>query len=186
VAAACLEKVTGKTWEILMQEEVFDPLGIDGRFGWATDTSSGQPLGHIKPSEWGLPDSKEWVILPEELDYAIEIVEPAGDISLSMADYCLFLQENLKALKNRGRLLKQSTFKILHYGREDYAMGWGNPVIEGQHYLSHDGSAGTFYCRNLLCREKEYGIAIFANSGNNHTAKAVHKLGEMIMKIMEK
>jgi D-alanyl-D-alanine carboxypeptidase len=185
VAAVMLEKVTGKPWETLIQEEVFAPLNINGSFGWPVDTSSHQPLGHIRPAEWKLSDQTDWVILPDSMHYSCELLEPAGDVSVPMRDYCLFLQENLKALNGQGTLLKQPTYQFLFYGRKGYAMGWGNPVGRGNHYLSHDGSAGTFYCRNLLCREKQAGLAIFANSGNNDTMNGILKLSDMIMKTIE-
>ena len=185
VAAVMLEKVTNKSWEELMQDEVFTPLNINGKFGWATDISSNQPLGHIKPYEWGLSNSRDWIILPDSLNYDCQLLEPGGDISISMYDYCIFLQENLKALIGKGCLLKQSTYRFLHYGREIYSMGWGNPYEKGHHYLSHDGSAGTFYCRNLLCKEGKYGFAIFANSGNETTMNGILKLSDVIMKIIE-
>lgn len=186
VAASILEKVTEKSWEALIEDEVFTPFNIDGKFGWAIDTSSHQPLGHIRPYEWGLSNSSDWVILPDSLNYTCEPLEPSGDISLSMYDYCLFLQENLKALIGQGSLLKESTYRFLHYGRKNYSMGWANPYERGNHYLSHDGSAGTFYCRNLLCKEKQYGLAIFANSGNDETMNEIHKLSDVIMKTIEK
>lgn len=185
VAAVMLEKLTNKSWEELIQDEVFLPLNITGSFGWAADTSSAQPLGHIKPIEWGLSNSPDWIILPDSLNYEIEILEPGGDISISMYDYCIFLQEHLKALIGKGGLLEQSTYRFLHHGREIYSMGWGNSYERGHHYLSHDGSAGTFYCRTLLCKEDKYGFAIFANSGNNKTMNGILKLSEVVMKTIE-
>jgi CubicO group peptidase (beta-lactamase class C family) len=185
VAAAMLEKVARKSWEELIQEEVFAPININGAFGWATDTSSHQPLGHIRPYEWGLSNAKDWVILPDSLNYTCQLLEPGGDISMSMYDYCIFLQENLKALLGKSSLLEQSTYRFLYYGRKNYSMGWGNPYERGHHYLSHDGSAGTFYCRNLLCKEKQYGLAIFANSGNDDTLSGILKLSDVIMKTIE-
>jgi CubicO group peptidase (beta-lactamase class C family) len=185
VAAAILEKLTNKSWEELIQAEVFSALKITGRFGWATDTSSNQPLGHIQPVAWNLSNSPDWIILPDSLHYDCQLLEPGGDISMAMYDYCIFLQENLRALIGHGSLLKQSTYQILHYGSEGYSMGWGNPYERGHHYLSHDGSAGTFYCRNLLCKEEKYGFAIFANSGNETTMNGILKLSDVIMRIIE-
>lgn len=185
IAAVMLEKLTNKSWEELIQKEVFSVFNISGRFGWSSDTSSNQPLGHIRPFEWNLSDSQEWHILPDNLNYEIQIFEPGGDISISMSDYCIFLQEHLKALSGQGSFLKQSTYQVLHFGRENYAMGWANPYERGHHYLSHDGSAGTFYCRTLLCKEMNYGLAIFANSGNDNTMNGIHKLSDVIMKTIE-
>jgi CubicO group peptidase (beta-lactamase class C family) len=185
VATFMLEKLTDNTWERLIEEEVLAPFNITSNFGWASDTSSNQPLGHIKPFEWDISESHDWIILPNNLDYEIEIFEPAGDISMSMPDYCIFLQEHLLALNGKGRLLKKSTYDFIFFDREEYSMGWGNPFTRGHQYLSHDGSAGTFYCRNLLCKELNYGLAIFANSGNDHTMNAILKLSDIIMKTIE-
>ncbi len=52
------------------------------------------------------------------------IFEPAGDYSLSLADYAKSLQFHLAGLTGRDGLLMASSIQRLHAGSDEYAMGW--------------------------------------------------------------
>ena len=180
VAATMLEKVSGKSWETLVEEEFFDVFGISGSLGHPDLSDTHQPHGHIIPIQWGIGDSNELNPIPDSLDYNLRFIQPAGDISLSVYDYSVFLREILKALLNEGSKLKQETYDYMFFEYDDYSMAWGkfkNNIIQ---YLSHDGSDGTFYCRVLISREKEYGLVILANAGTDDTVKGIYAISNYI------
>ncbi|MBN1387412.1 MAG: beta-lactamase family protein [Bacteroidales bacterium] len=180
IAATMLEKVSEKTWEILVEEEFFDVFGISGYLGHPVLSDVKQPHGHITPARWGIGDSNDLTPLPDSLKYNLRFMEPAGDISLSLSDYSIFLQEILKALLYNGSKLKQETYDYMFFEYDDYSMGWGNPRQNNIQYLSHDGSDGTFYCRVLISREKEYGLVIMSNAGNDDTVKGIYAISNHI------
>ena len=180
VAATMLEQVSGKTWEILVEEEFFDVFSISGFLGHPDINDINQPHGHIEPVRWGIGDSNELTPIPDSLYYNLRFIQPAGDISLSVNDHAVFLMEILKALRNNGSKLKQETYDYMFFEYDDYSMGWGkfkNNIIQ---YLSHDGSDGTFYCRVLISREKKYGVVVMSNAGNENTVRGINAISSHI------
>lgn len=85
VAAAMLERLTGKTWEDLMREQVFTPLGMaSAGFGPpALLDSENEPWGHT------LSTDNEWV--PTQDDWHV-VLQPTAGVHASMEDLGKFLQ----------------------------------------------------------------------------------------------
>lgn len=48
-------------------------------------------------------------------------------------------------------------------------MGWGNDIVNGNHYYSHSGSAGNYYTNAIIIKESGIVISIMANAGNGET-----------------
>ncbi len=180
IAATMLEKVSGKTWEALVEEEFFSVFAISGNLGHPNLSDVNQPHGHIIPAQWGIGDSYDLTPLPDSLNYNLRFIQPAGDISLSINDYTVFLMEILKALKNNGSKLEQETYDYMFFEYDDYSMGWVNFKNNIIQYLSHDGSDGTFYCRVLISREKKYGVVVMSNAGNENTVKGINAISNHI------
>jgi len=180
LAATMLEKVSDKTWETLVEEEFFSVFSISGFLGHPNASDANQPQGHIIPAKWGIGDSNEITPIPDSLNYNLRFLQPAGDISLSVYDYSVFLREILQALLNKGSKLKQETYDYMFFEYNDYSMGWGNPIQNKIQYLSHDGSDGTFYCRVLISREKGYGLVIMSNAGTEDTIKGIYAISNHI------
>ncbi len=171
VAATMLEKASNESWENLVVEEFFNLFKISGSFGHPHLTKKDQPIGHINPTDFGIKGNSNPIPLPDSLNYNARFLEPSGDISLSVCDYSIYLQEILKALLKKGSKINQENYDYIFFGYDDYSMGWGNPKENKIQYLSHDGSDMTFYCRVLICKEKKYGLVILANSGNESTVE---------------
>ena len=180
VAASMMEKASQRSWENLVQQEFADLFEIDILFGHPHLTQEQQPRGHIIPKEWEVGNSEVLTPLPDSLGYTIFLSEPAGDVSASISAYAKYLQEILLGLNGQGRFLKPATYQHLFFAREDYALGWGNPKINGLQILNHDGSDGTFYCNTNLIKEANYGLAILANSGTEKTINAVYAIHDWI------
>jgi D-alanyl-D-alanine carboxypeptidase len=98
VAATMLEKASNETWENLVVEEFFNLFKISGSFGHPHLTQKDQPIGHINPTDFGINGNPNPIPLPDSLNYNARFLEPSGDISLSVCDYSIYLQEILKAL----------------------------------------------------------------------------------------
>jgi len=79
IAASMAEGATQKSWESMMKELLFEPLGIVAQFGWPAKSMGGQPCGHAEV------DRKLCVIPIDDKEYLIpEWLAPAGDISMSV------------------------------------------------------------------------------------------------------
>jgi CubicO group peptidase (beta-lactamase class C family) len=178
VAAAMVEAVTGEPWEAAVRTEVFDPLGIDGRVGWPVLHDAAAPLGH-RLRDGGLEPHD-----PATDPYALPpAFGPAGDVSLSIGDYGVFLADQLAGLRGKGRLGSREMYRTLHApdppDAEDdvrYALGWG--VREGPNgpISQHTGSAETFYAVVVLETERDRGMAVVVNAYGDDIVRATNAL----------
>lgn len=181
IAAAMLEKVSGKSWEQLVTDELFGPLGIDGSFGWPAYEDPDQPWGHYFET-----DSQRVFPHDPHDEYQLpDIASAAGDVSISILDYAKFLQVNLIGLNDGDTVLTAATYEFLHPcidSMMQYGVGWGLREHEGYKVSRHNGSAGTFYCTALVFREKDLALGIMMNG---ITPEAERGLAGLRVKVLE-
>jgi CubicO group peptidase (beta-lactamase class C family) len=180
IAAAMLQKVSGKSWEQLVEDELFETLGIAGTFGWPGYADENQPWGHYyeTDSERVFPHD------PRDEYQLSKICNAAGDISLSIRDYAKFLQINLIGLHGKDTILTAATYQFLHPcidSAMQYAIGWGLREHEGYKVSRHNGSAGTFYCTALVFRDIDLALGVMMNGVTPEAEKAIALLRERIL-----
>ena len=179
VAASMLEEVAETSWEALMLEELFKPLGINGQFQWPAKQNNRQPWGHwIQDGQLVPHDPNDDYQLPE-------IIRPAGDISMSVLDYAKWLETLLKGIGGEDTIITSSTCRFLLYGNMEfssYSIGWGSLKSEGLTISAHDGSAGTFYCHALVAKELDLAIALLANAATQRVSEGLRSLSQTILK----
>jgi CubicO group peptidase (beta-lactamase class C family) len=132
LAGAVLEHLTGRAWEDLMRERLFQPLGIStggfGRPGTAGKTD--QPWGHSafvgKPIDPGSPAAQ----FP--LHYG-----PAGLAHMTVTDWAKFIALHLRGDPANPHcqpaLLKRDTFAELHALAPPYSKAW---LVRGATWLA--------------------------------------------------
>ncbi len=142
IAGAIAEAHTGKTWEDLIREQVFVPLGIRNA-GFGAPGASGkfdEPCGHQDVAGKLVP------LDPANADADNPpALGPAGTINIALKDWALFAQDQLDGAHGRGKLLKPETYRKLQTPvTGNYALGWGAklgpdgvPLL-----LTHSGSNG--------------------------------------------
>ena len=178
IEGAIAEAHTGKTWEELIQEQIFTPLGIKNA-GFGPPGSAGkvdQPWGHKEEAGKLVPlDSAS-----AEADNP-PALGPAGTINIALKDWLLFAQDQLDGEHGRGKLLKPETYRKLHTPvTENYALGWGallGPDGVPQ-LLTHTGSNG-FWIADIRIMPKHNMIFLFVtNAGNDAANEAVKDIGK--------
>jgi CubicO group peptidase (beta-lactamase class C family) len=144
LAGAVLEHLTGRAWEDLMRERLFQPLGIStGGFGPpGTAGKTDQAWGHSsvlgKPLDPGSPAAE----LP--LFYA-----PAGLVHITITDWAKFIGLHLRGdpanPHRQAALLKLDTFAELHaVAPATTSKGW---VMRGTTFLcTGDAAPAVTYC----------------------------------------
>jgi CubicO group peptidase (beta-lactamase class C family) len=159
IAGHMAEKVTGKSWEDLMRERIFKPLGMaSAGFGApGTRGKNDQPRGHKadgSPVEVG-PGADNPVA-----------IGPAGIVHCSVGDWAKFVAANLPGGKTK--LVKAETLEKLHApaaGTPRYAMGW--IVTErpwgGGTVLTHSGSNTMWYAVVWLAPRKDFAVLVACN-----------------------
>ena len=160
IAGIMAEKVTGKSWEDLMREKIFRPLGMStAGFGApGTRAKNDQPRGHKadgSPVEPG-PAADNPVA-----------IGPAGIVHCSIGDWAKFAGANLPSAKTK--LVKPETLAKLHTpaaGEPKYAMGW--IVVDGQPWaggpaLTHTGSNTMWLAVAWIAPEKDFAVLVACN-----------------------
>ncbi|WP_440222926.1 serine hydrolase domain-containing protein [Dokdonella sp. MW10] len=162
VAGMMLERVGGKPFDQLMQEELFRPLDMTPRFGSQTPPGVGQPWGH-RVREGGLaPYDDPDPVIPAFL-------QAAGDVSLTLADYGRYLREHLCGLRGQPtRVLDAATVQALHapQGEDGAGMGWGRYELGGATASVHTGGTGTFSAFVAVQPGTDRAIATVTNAGD--------------------
>jgi D-alanyl-D-alanine carboxypeptidase len=165
VAAAIAERVTGTTWEQLMQQRVFGPLKIRAAYGWPLLSGDGEPWGHrIKNGVVTPHDPSDHYRVPT-------VLAPAGDVSMSILDYSVFARLHLAGLENiDGSVLSAADIQRLHQPVLAYSSGWHEELIDGVPTSWHRGTCDTFDTFVLLQPSRDIGVIIFTNADGDNIA----------------
>lgn len=159
LAGVIAERATGRSYEQLMQQEVFRPLGIkSARFTQSPEAGelSGHVDGRIATASEGNP----------------EMIVPAGGVRMSLADWAKFAIDQMNGESGHGKLLKAESYRLLHkpQGETVFALGWGvAPAIAGRMgpAFTHSGSDGNWYAFICLFPNGKNGVLVVANAGGS-------------------
>ena len=168
LAGLMAETRTGVSWESLMRDELFTPLGMAGcGFGApGAPDSNDQPLGHV------FRDGR-WIAQHRDNPPALG---PAGTVHASLADWARFVSLHLRGAQHPSRLLTAGTFARMHTPPPggDYAHGW--QVVErpwaGGRALTHNGTNGLWFSTVWIAPERDFAVLVAANAGGDSAARA--------------
>jgi CubicO group peptidase (beta-lactamase class C family) len=165
IAAAMAEAATGKTWDDLLKQEVFEPLELTAAgFGPPKSPSKtlDQPRGHRTLLGWKTSAD-------DQTDNTL-IMGPAGAVHMTLGDLCKYAAEHLRGELGTGKLLTAETFKRLHTPELDqYACGW---VVKEPGYeipyttYWHNGSNTMWYALVVFIPGKNMVVAVTSNDGD--------------------
>lgn len=125
IAAAAIERISGKSWEVLMQERLFRPLGM-------TSCGFGAAGGNIDPPDqpWG-HQVHEGQITPIEPGFGADnppTMGPAGRVHCSTADWNKFLKLHVRGFRGEPTaILQTKSFERLQtplHGQDYTPGGW--------------------------------------------------------------
>lgn len=170
IAGAAAERLTGRSYQQLVQDLVFTPLGVRAAVGNPSRSTTPQPSGHVRA-----PSGVIVEILPASLLYTTPpAIEPAGDLSLSPGDYGRFLQLHLRGLAGHAGALTAGTIQQLH--QRGGAMGWSlMPRDDGESH-EHTGSYGAFTAFVTLQPTRNVAVAAFTNIGGGDEREVLRQL----------
>lgn len=168
VAAAMAERLTDRSWETLMRERVFAPLGMAGA-GFGNPGEAGgldEPWGHRRNP------SGEWE--PNQEDN-VAALGPAGVVHLTLEDWATFAGLWLSDGRRIGLApdaLNELIAPVARISRgEAYAGGW--IVTErrwgGGRVLTHAGSNTSWYAVIWIAPKLGRAYVAVANSADGRT-----------------
>ena len=182
IAGHIAERAAGSSWETLMVETVFEPIGMTtAAIGWpATAEHPDRPRGHF---------NEAGELRAQGIDeYPLgSFLEPAGDVHCSAKDLANYGRVHLDGLSGRDGVVSPRTIRRLHTPLDDteprYAGGWvimASPAGDVLHW--HNGSAGTFYGSLSILPERDLVIAVLANSVSPSGEPIIEKMNAAIFK----
>lgn len=163
VAGAMLEKVTGSSWETLIQVYLFDPLSMTQAGFGAPDTKGtlAQPVGHYEElGTWHPVDPSV-----ENISDNPPVLGPAGTVHVSLDDMAAYLALHLKGLRGEtvdGFLTGQEFAKLYTpFPNSTYALGW---VVVTDNVIVHDGSNTFWLAVVIVNAEKNTAFFVVTNA----------------------
>jgi len=170
IAGAITEKITGKTWEQAMRDEVFGPLGMTsaGFGGTGTPGQVDQPWGHHMD---GQPVAGNGPAMDNP-----PVLSPAGRVHCTIQDWAKFVADQLRGDRGEQALLQPASYQKFHtppFGGE-YALGW--LVVErdwaGGTALNHGGD-NTMNCANVwVAPRRDFAVLVCVNQSGDIAFRA--------------
>jgi CubicO group peptidase (beta-lactamase class C family) len=189
VAGLVIEKVTGKSWEQVVQEGILTPLSMN---------NSNFSVDVMQTSEdFSLPYREkdgQIVLVPFK---NISAIGPAGSINASVADMAQWLQ--LQLSDGQGLVLKQTldamhttqmamNFPGLHDSiHEDtlllgYGLGWMIGLHKGSYVVTHGGGIDGFISNIVLFPKEKVGVVVLTNTDSFSLAEiSSYAIADLVM-----
>ncbi len=176
ILGAILESVTGKSWETLMQEELFEPLSMTScGYGPQADPKQDppdQPWPHQESTKGAKP------VTPDFYADNPPSLGPAGTVHCSMEDWSKFVSLHINGFHQRPtKILNTESFEKLHNAPngESYTYGgWVrvNASWAGGFALTHGGSNTMNFANAWIAPLKESAYISVTTLGGDNAFKA--------------
>jgi CubicO group peptidase (beta-lactamase class C family) len=162
-------EVAGKSWEDLVEQRIFTPLGMTSSTVRVADTQKRKDFAKPHLSRNGAVTSTEFY------DYQKFGVGPNGAVNSTVNDLLKYLQFHLDNGKANGRQLISATqMQQLHRpvtvtasGDGAYALGWTAQHHRGHAVLQHGGAITGFTSMMVLIPETKTGVIVLNNLGTS-------------------
>lgn len=174
-AGMALEKVTGKSWETLVQEKILNPLGMNSTYfsvNEMLEASSNYAYPHIEV------DGQLRRLKHRE----ISLIGPAGSLCSNVLDIGQWLKLQLNHGNWGGKqLISQATLQEIHtpqviisgYPEQQeailnaYGLGWAIQSYRGHYNVLHDGGPEGMTTIAAILPYDNIGVVVFANKNLN-------------------
>lgn len=167
-----LENVTRTPWEKLIQELLFEPLGMS--------TAGFGPMAKMNtkdaPWEYYLQNGHHMAVPPGPFADNPDTIAPAGKVHCSVEDWAKYIALHLRGEESKNGLLPASIIKKLHSAPagSNYADGW---VLLPRAWangdaLWHNGSNNLNYSEVWMAPRRDFAVLIMINQGGSEAAAA--------------
>lgn len=168
IAAAMAERRTGRDWESLCRELLFDPLGM-------SQTGFGAP-GSMETIDAPRGHRNDLPIPPSPFADNPPAISAAGTIHATMADWSKFLAAHLDAARGEPGVFDAGRLQALQRPPDggDYASGWmvvRRDWTKGT-VLMHNGTNTLWFAVVWMAPARDWVMAAVTNAGGASAAKA--------------
>ncbi len=183
IVGAMIERITGSSWEDLIRERLFEPLGMTSA-GFGAPATLGkvdQPWGHAGEIGELRP------VPPGPGADNPPAIGPAATVHASLVDFARYADWHADWHRAEPRLLTEATFNHLHQRApgQDYACGWLVEVRDwaGVDVLWHTGSNGMFYAVMWVAPDRD---ATFVAATNTDHSEADDGCNDAIVAVIRR
>jgi CubicO group peptidase (beta-lactamase class C family) len=170
IAAAAVERITGKSWERAMKDEVFGPLRMSSADfgGTGTPGAIDEPWPHTADGRPALRNGPDMDNPP--------VMGPAGRVHCSIQDWAKFVQDQLRGARGEAALLKPESYETIQnppFGG-DYALGWmvAQRDWAGGKALNHGGDNTMNFANVWVAPQRDFAILVCVNQSGDAAFRA--------------
>lgn len=187
-------RVAGSSWEELMAERLFEPLGLDetviSRFEGLPEVAAGYNLDLVEPEE-GSGDGAEWTMV--RVPYrVIEAMGPAGSVNSTVDDMARWVRFQLGDGTFGGeRVLEETTLRetrtpqmiaslplaaLIDESMSPYilyGLGWFIQPYRGERLIHHGGNIDGFSAMVAFLPDHDLGVVVLSNANGSPLPLAV-------------
>ncbi len=184
IAGHILEVISGKSWETLMQERIFNPLEMKscgfGPTSIENENDPTQPWGHV---------IRNYALKAVHDDNA-PYYGPSANVHCSISDWVKYLQVHIDGFNQEANFLKQESFNQLHKlapisnGNEYTYGGWyrlKREWAQGE-ALTHSGTNTYMYASVWMAPKTK---TIFIGTANRATQSASWAVSDSISEMIK-
>jgi len=175
LAGEMLEAAMDKPYEVLLREELWQPLGMEGGI-------IGAPKGKGRDDfrgHRGVPIE----VAPPAADNA-HIMSPAGTFSYPLEAYSRFLVDQLRGqLADERALLSPQSYNTIATSPDDladYGLGWG---LRDNGWLQHSGSNTMWLVATVVAPDRDLAVSVLTNYGETEGLPAI--IDELIASVLD-
>jgi len=180
VAGAMMERITNTSWEVLLENNLFNSLAMTSSGFGVPDIHNNlsEPVGHLSQGSGWQANNKD----------NPAVLGPAGTVHSSLEDMGNYIAAHLAGARGNDEigLLTAAEFSKLHTAtaNSDYALGWVNT----NNTLHHNGSNTMWLAEIKIFLEENTALFIVTNAADlqkgqsSRSFKAIAQLTDELVK----
>jgi CubicO group peptidase (beta-lactamase class C family) len=167
-------ELAGSSWEQLVRQRIFQPLGMTGSTVAVSDSR--------QLPDFALPhERREGNITPEDFyDYQRFGVGPNGAVNSSVDDMLKYLQFHIEGRTAGGReIISRAQMREMHSPQMtmglsgEYGLGWIVGTRVGKRFIHHGGSITGFQAWAGFLPQEKLGVVVLTNLNPNPLPAAI-------------
>lgn len=175
IVAAMLEQLTGKSYEALVIERIFERLGLaTAEFGYAFLKDVSQPWRHYRRDDSGVG-----IPLDADARPLAGLFNPAGSMPMSISDFARYVSFYLQVAEDGEALISNEirdelfTPVVARAENDSYALGWAIRTVDGTIVATHSGSDQTVFAMISIDLTSSAAAVAVTNIGGRRSELAL-------------
>lgn len=191
-AGSLAEEISGKSWKDLVQERIFNPLGMDS-------SNCSVHITQETSDNYALPYQVKAGKVVEKPFADIDAVGPAGSINSNVIDMSKWLMLHINKGKfNDEQIVSETTMDMIHTPHMlatplakinpeqplfSYGLGIATSVYQDVPYLMHSGTIQGFHSLMIIAPQENLGVIVLSNGQTRLPDVIAYNIFERMMNL---